>query len=125
MLKSKIEISRDKLAGRCLLSEILKGLIELESKEKVGAASGRKKESLAKILTACPLQVAGAYSLDDGQVTLGGVDTSKVNPQTLESKLCPGLFFTGEVLDVDGDCGGYNLGWAWASAMAAVKGMKG
>jgi len=35
------------------------------------------------------------------------------------------LFFTGEVLDVDGDCGGYNLGWAWASAMAAVKGMKG
>lgn len=97
----------------------------IDSKEQVGAASVRKKEALAKILTACPLQVAGAYSLDDGQVTLGGVDTSKVNPQTLESKLCPGLFFTGEVLDVDGDCGGYNLGWAWASAMAAVKGMKG
>ena len=53
------------------------------------------------------------------QVTAGGVLTENFNPQTLESRLVPGLYACGEVLDVDGDCGGYNLQWAWSSGRCA------
>lgn len=54
------------------------------------------------------------------QVTVGGVDTKEVNPSTLESTIIKDLYFAGEILDVDGDCGGFNLQWAWSSAFNAV-----
>lgn len=57
--------------------------------------------------------------MDSAQVTAGGVYTKDFNPETLESKLVPGLYACGEVLDVDGDCGGYNLQWAWSSGYLA------
>lgn len=57
--------------------------------------------------------------MDSAQVTAGGVLTENFDPQTLESRLVPGLYACGEVLDVDGDCGGYNLQWAWSSGRAA------
>jgi len=53
------------------------------------------------------------------QVTVGGVDVKDINQKTMESKLVPGLFLAGEVLDIDGDCGGYNLQWAWSSGYVA------
>ena len=56
---------------------------------------------------------------DQAQVTAGGVDTREINPSTLESKISPGLFFAGEMIDIDGKCGGYNLQWAWASGAVA------
>ncbi|MBU4484685.1 NAD(P)/FAD-dependent oxidoreductase [bacterium] len=56
---------------------------------------------------------------DKADVTLGGVETREISSQTMESKKCPGLYFIGEVLDVAGDLGGYNLHWAWASGYAA------
>jgi len=57
--------------------------------------------------------------MDSAQVTAGGVLTENFDPQTLESRLVPGLYACGEVLDVDGDCGGYNLQWAWSSGRIA------
>lgn len=57
--------------------------------------------------------------MDSAQVTAGGVLTENFDPQTLESCLVPGLYACGEVLDVDGDCGGYNLQWAWSSGRTA------
>lgn len=57
--------------------------------------------------------------MDSAQVTAGGVLTENFDPQTLESRLVPGLYACGEVLDVDGDCGGYNLQWAWSSGRTA------
>ena len=65
------------------------------------------------------LCVTGTDSFDAAQVTAGGILTSDFSPDTLESRLVPGLFACGEVLDVDGDCGGYNLQWAWASGLLA------
>ena len=53
------------------------------------------------------------------QVCAGGVDTGEVNPDTMESLICPGLYFAGEILDIDGACGGYNLQWAWSSGWLA------
>ena len=60
-------------------------------------------------------------TFDTAQVTAGGVDTDEINPETMESKLCLGLYFAGEMVDIDGICGGYNLQWAWSSG--AVAGM--
>ena len=59
--------------------------------------------------------------MDAAQVTAGGIVTNEFDPTTMESKLVSGLFACGEVLDVDGDCGGYNLQWAWSSGRLAGK----
>ena len=59
--------------------------------------------------------------MDAAQVTAGGIVTNEFNPETMESRLVPGLYACGEVLDVDGDCGGYNLQWAWSSGRLAGK----
>jgi len=61
----------------------------------------------------------------EAHVTAGGVDLRDVNPETLESRIVPGLFFCGEILDVDGDCGGFNLQWAWSSGWLAGLGAAG
>ena len=57
--------------------------------------------------------------MDSAQVTAGGITTAEFDPATLESRLVSGLYACGEVLDVDGDCGGYNLQWAWSSGRLA------
>ena len=57
--------------------------------------------------------------MDAAQVTAGGIRTREFDPETLESRLVPGLYAAGEVLDIDGDCGGYNLQWAWSSGRMA------
>lgn len=66
-----------------------------------------------------PMTVTGIMGLELAQVTAGGILTSEFRPDTMESRLSPGLFATGEVLDIDGDCGGYNLQWAWSSGRVA------
>ena len=58
-------------------------------------------------------------SFEQAQVCRGGVDTKEVHAETLESLYVPGLYFAGEILDVDGICGGYNLQWAWSSGYVA------
>ncbi len=68
-----------------------------------------------------PLTVTGVMGLEQAQVTVGGVPTSEFRADTLESRLAPNLYATGEVLDIDGDCGGYNLQWAWSSGRLAGK----
>ena len=63
----------------------------------------------------------GTNGFNNAQVTVGGIDTSQVNSSTLESKLVKNLYLCGEVLDVHGDCGGFNLQWAWSSGYLAAK----
>ncbi len=65
------------------------------------------------------LELTEPLGMDSAQVTAGGVLTCQFDSATMESKLCPGLYACGEVLDIDGDCGGYNLQWAWASGLTA------
>lgn len=74
---------------------------------------------LAALLADWRLPVQGTMPFAQAQVTAGGADMAEFDPATLESRLVPGLYACGEVLDVDGDCGGYNLMWAWLSGMAA------
>ena len=65
------------------------------------------------------LPVSGVLGFDGAQVTAGGARTEEFDPRTLQSRLVPGLYVAGEVLDIDGDCGGYNLQWAWSSGRLA------
>lgn len=80
-----------------------------------------EKKRIYKLLKDWEFNVTGTNSFGNAQVTAGGVNTKEVNPQTMESKLVPNLYFAGEILDVDGDCGGFNLQWAWSSAYLAAK----
>lgn len=59
------------------------------------------------------------YNMQSAEIVRGGVSTDDISSKTMESKLCPGLFFAGEVLDISGDLGGFNLHWAWASGHVA------
>lgn len=65
------------------------------------------------------IPVKGTQSWMNSQVTAGGIDLKDIHPTTMESKILSGLFFAGEVVDVDGDCGGFNLQWAWSSGYIA------
>jgi len=65
------------------------------------------------------IHLTETLGMDSAQVTAGGIFTSEFDPTTMESLLVPGLYACGEVLDIDGDCGGYNLQWAWSSGRLA------
>jgi predicted Rossmann fold flavoprotein len=65
------------------------------------------------------IRISGNKSFENAQVCQGGVALSEINPQTLESRILSGLYFAGEIMDVDGKCGGYNLQWAWTSGYIA------
>lgn len=77
------------------------------------------KKDLVSAISAFPLTVREGMDFDKAQVCSGGVATAEVNASTMESLLCPGLYFAGELLDIDGTCGGYNLQWAWSSGVCA------
>ncbi|MCI5918644.1 MAG: NAD(P)/FAD-dependent oxidoreductase [Roseburia sp.] len=69
------------------------------------------------------VDVIGTKSFEQAQVCAGGVKTAEIDAKTLESKVVPGVYFAGEVIDIDGTCGGYNLQWAWSSGYVAGKHM--
>jgi predicted Rossmann fold flavoprotein len=78
-----------------------------------------KRRKLVHLIKTLPLTIVGARPIEEATVTRGGVLTEEIDPKTMESRLCPGLFFAGEVIDVDGPCGGYNLQIAWSTGMLA------
>ena len=81
-------------------------------------------EAVASAIKAFRLNVTGTLGFDYAQVTKGGVDTDDINPFSMQSKLSNGLFFTGEIVNVDGDCGGFNLSFAFLSAIMAARFIK-
>ena len=88
------------------------------SRESV-SLTNKEITALAERIKAWEFKVLGTKSWNNAQVTAGGVEVSDINPKTLESKLWKEVYFAGEVLDIDGDCGGYNLQWAWSSGYIA------
>lgn len=75
--------------------------------------------SLVNMIKNFEVNIIETNPFDSAQVTCGGIDTTQVSKRTMESKLVAGLYFSGEILDVDGTCGGYNLQWAWSSGFLA------
>jgi predicted Rossmann fold flavoprotein len=76
-------------------------------------------EAIASKMKRLDMEIIGTQSWSEAQVTAGGVDVTDINPKTMESKIIPGLYFAGEIMDIDGDCGGFNLQWAWSSGYVA------
>lgn len=103
----------DKFAGVCLKHA------KISDTAVAGEVSGVQLARLADVIKSMRLKVKAVSGFDKAQVTAGGVCTSEVNPDTMESLLCKGLYLTGELLDVDGICGGYNLQWAWTTGYLA------
>lgn len=102
-----------KRIGQCLL----KGITNAKTCSDI---TDSEIEKIAEKIKNWRFAVKKPNSFKNAQVTSGGIDCAQIK-NTLESKLAPNVYFCGEVLDVDGDCGGYNLNWAWASGFCAGK----
>ena len=87
----------------------------------VGSLTPAEVNAVVALLKGWTIPVTGTQGFGGAQVTAGGIRTAEFDPATLQSRLVPGLYAAGEVLDIDGDCGGYNLQWAWSSAAAAAR----
>lgn len=118
------EISAERLSGfleerrkNCPYKSEKELLIGIFPDRLIKVLAGQK--NLGKAIKEFPLKVTGGMSFAQAQVCSGGVDTAEVNAMTMESVRCKGIYFAGELLDIDGMCGGYNLQWAWSSGACA------
>lgn len=102
-------------AGSCVLERSGLG----KSRKKAGDWTEAEVQRLLKAILHFETEVTGYGDFSQAQVCSGGVDLREVRPDTMESRKVPGLYFAGEMLDVDGACGGYNLQWAWSSGWLA------
>jgi predicted Rossmann fold flavoprotein len=101
------------------LIPVVARLADLPESECVGIISKSKRQRIVSLLKDIPLTIKKLRPSKEAQVTAGGIESSEIDPETLESKLIPTLYFAGEALDVDGDSGGFNLQWAWSSGYVA------
>ncbi len=102
-----------------VLGRVLLKSLGIKPGEKAGLWSGRDIHRIAERFKKWKVGISEMKGFDFAQVTTGGVLTSQIDPETMELKEYPGLYMTGELLDVDGICGGYNLQWAWTSGYLA------
>lgn len=117
--KKSIDFSLVGLINKRLIPVVLKEAGINHIKRPVASLSAKDQESLVSILTDWRFKIRGTKSWPSAQVTAGGIDTKEINQDTMESKLVKGLFFAGEIIDIDGQCGGFNLQWAWSSGFVA------
>jgi predicted Rossmann fold flavoprotein len=110
------------LLHKRLISVVLKESGCQDLRMPCGQVAQEDTDRLAALLKRWQLPAVGTLSWMHAKVTSGGVDLREVNAETLESRRVPGLYFAGEVLDVDGDSGGFNLQWAWSSGFIAAQG---
>jgi len=108
------------LAGKAMIPVLIK-LSGIPEDTKVHSITREQRARLLNLLKAFPVSISGTRPIDEAIVTAGGVSTKEVNPRTMESKIIEGLFFAGEVLDLDGYTGGFNLQIAWSTAYVAGK----
>lgn len=93
--------------------------LHLDGQKHTNEISKKDVEQLVGCLKQYPINITGYKSFDYGQVCQGGVSIHEIHPQTMESTILTGLYFCGEIVDVDGICGGYNLQWAFSSGYKA------
>ena len=106
MLNKKLALALLKLSG-------------IATAEPVEAVDQKRFQRLIQVIKQYETVVIATNPYENAQICCGGVDTRQIDPATMESKLVKGLYFAGEIVDVDGICGGYNLQWAWSSGYVA------
>jgi hypothetical protein len=99
------------------------GAIDIGADRALADLTRDERRRIVRALTEWPLPVTDTRGYNYAEVTAGGVDLAEVDPATMESRVCPGLFLVGEILDVDGRIGGFNFQWAWSTAFAAARGL--
>lgn len=99
--------------------ELLIGMINSKLAVYIDRKSNGRLEAMIRYMKKLPMEIVDTNSWDNAQVTAGGVSTKEIDSKTMESKLSKGLYITGELMDIDGTCGGYNLQWAWATGYIA------
>ena len=121
-----------KIKGFCNLDNLLTGFLPkavgiaickaaslYKSDRRIDELTVKEIKLIAEKIKNFPVEIAGTKGFANAQVTSGGIKTDEIDPETMQSKKCRGLYFAGEIIDVDGGCGGFNLQWAWASGMLA------
>ena len=93
--------------------------LEIDPAMQANSLTKEKRRALVGLLKAFRVEITGKRPVAEAIITSGGVKVSEIDPKTMESKLVPGLFFAGEVIDCDAYTGGFNLQIAWATAFAA------
>lgn len=96
-------------------------LADIDPLSTYGKISGAQKAKLTQLLAWTPLTVTGHEGFKMAMITSGGVDLKEIDPKTMQSRVIKGLYFCGEVMNLDGPCGGYNLQWSFASGHLAGK----
>ena len=125
-LINRFEIMHDKTIEKGLIGLINKKLIlpvlktlNIDKSINIKELSSSQIEKISRLLTSWSFKIIGNKGWGQAQITAGGVNTDEVDEYTMESKLVEGLYIVGELLDIDGDCGGFNLQWAWSSGYVA------
>lgn len=125
-LNSRLTVHNDKTAEEFftgIFNQKLIGLFlkisRIDPKVRANSIAKEQLELFIKVSKHFFVEIEGTNDFDQAQICAGGILTSEVNHQTLESNYAPDLYITGELLDVDGICGGYNLQWAWATGYIA------
>ena len=107
----------EKLSAK--LIPVMIDLSGISPEKKVNEISRDERKAFGTLIKALPMTVMGTRSFAEAIITQGGISVKDINPSTMESRLVPGLYFAGELVDIDGACGGYNLQWAWSSGHCA------
>lgn len=121
MPNRQINLSLVGLINKRMINVVLRESGINDIKCSVSQISKKDIRKIAKLLTDWRFTIKGSKSWPDAQITAGGVNTKEINQNTLESKKVNGLYFAGEIIDIDGQCGGFNLQWAWSSGYVAGK----
>ena len=106
------------LLPRSMIPVVLRRL-EIDPQMQANSLTKQKRRALVELLKAFTVEIAGKRPVSEAIITSGGIKTSEIDPKTMESKLVPGLYFAGEIIDCDAYTGGFNLQIAWATAYAA------
>ena len=106
------------LLPRSMIPVVLRRL-EIDSQLQANSLTKQKRRALVELLKAFSVEIIAKRPVAEAIITSGGVKTSEIGPKTMESKLVPGLYFAGEIIDCDAYTGGFNLQIAWATAYAA------
>lgn len=122
----------NKIKGFCQIDNLLTGFLPkavgiaickaaklYKADKMIGELSERDLRATAEKIKNFPLEITGTKGFANAQITSGGVKSSEIDTKTMQSRICKDLYFAGEIIDVDGGCGGFNLQWAWASGMLA------
>ena len=106
------------LLPRSMIPVVLRRL-EIDPEMQANSLTRQKRRAMVELLKAFPLEIAGKRPVSEAIITSGGIKVSEIDPKTMESRLVPGLYFAGEIIDCDAYTGGFNLQIAWATAYAS------